>query len=48
LLGHPNDKYFGRDQDILKRREKLKIETFDLRRKLYQKMAIQNLIEGRT
>jgi hypothetical protein len=44
----PSDKYFGRDQEILKRREKLKAETLELRRKRYQKMAIQNLIEERT
>jgi hypothetical protein len=44
----PSEKYFGRDQEILKRREKLKTETFELRRKRYQKMTIENLIEGRT
>lgn len=44
----PSDKYYGRDQEILKRRERLKTETLELRRKIYKKMAIQNLIEGRT
>ena len=44
----PCDKYFGRDQEILKRRENLKAETFELRRKRYHKMTIENLIEGRT
>jgi len=42
----PSDKYFGRDQEILRRREKLKVETLELRRKMYKKMAMENLIEG--
>jgi hypothetical protein len=44
----PSDKYFGRNQEILKRKEKVKVETFELRRRMVQKMAIENLIEGRT
>ena len=42
----PSDKYFGRDQEILRRREKLKAKTFELRRNAYQKMAMGNLMGG--
>jgi hypothetical protein len=39
----PSDKYFGRDREILKRREEIKAQTMKLRRKLNQNM---DLIEG--
>jgi len=39
----PSDKYFGRDREILERRQKTKAKTLQQRRKWNQKMA---LIEG--
>jgi transposase InsO family protein len=37
----PRDKYFGRDQEILERRKKIKAETLRMRRHMNQKALIQ-------
>lgn len=36
----PSDKFFGRDQEILKQRKKTKTETIKLRRRLNQTKAL--------
>ncbi len=36
----PSDKYFGRDREILERRQKTKAKTLQQRRKWNQKMAL--------
>jgi transposase InsO family protein len=36
----PSDKYYGRDLEILERREKVKAETMKMRRKFYRETAL--------
>jgi len=42
----PADKYFGRDFDILKNREKVRKQTMKLRRKLNRMAVLQTLPNG--
>jgi transposase InsO family protein len=41
----PSDRFFGRDQEILKQRKKTKAQTMRLRRELYQLGVINSLME---
>ena len=41
----PSDRFFGRDKEILKQRQRRKAETMNLRRKLYHLFMINDLME---
>ena len=41
----PSDRFFGRDKEILKQRQRIKAESMTLRRKLYRLYMINDLME---
>jgi transposase InsO family protein len=41
----PSDRFFGRDEEILKKRQKAKVKTMNLRRSLYHSIMINDLME---
>ena len=41
----PSDRFYGKDKEILKQRQKTKTETMYQRRKLYRSFLINNLME---
>jgi hypothetical protein len=41
----PSDRFYGKDKEILKQRQRTKIETMSQRRKIYRSFLINNLME---
>ena len=42
----PSDRFFGRDKEILKQRQRTKAETMSLRRKIYRSFLVNDLMKG--